>query len=76
MEDISGVIRVLNDVPHRDKRFPVMCHSSLMLEEQQKLFSPAPAGTRKIIIATNIAETSVTIPDVVYVIDCGHMKEM
>ncbi len=33
------------------------------------------AGRRKIVIATNVAETSLTIPDVVYVVDMGRAKE-
>jgi small subunit ribosomal protein S24e len=50
-------------------------HSSIPLAEQQVIFEPPKEGVRRIILATNIAETSVTIPDVVYVVDSGKVKE-
>ena len=51
-----------------------MLHSSLP-EGQQEVFNPTPPGCRKIILATNIAETSITIPDVKYVVDTGKCRE-
>ncbi|TFK57087.1 P-loop containing nucleoside triphosphate hydrolase protein [Heliocybe sulcata] len=52
-----------------------LLHSTIPLAEQEVIFEPAPEGVRRIILATNIAETSVTIPDVVYVVDTGKVKE-
>jgi ATP-dependent RNA helicase DHR2 len=42
--------------------------------DQQRIFEPTPYRTRKVILATNIAETSVTVPGVRHVIDCGKSK--
>ncbi|RMZ85547.1 hypothetical protein DV737_g554, partial [Chaetothyriales sp. CBS 132003] len=50
-------------------------HASLQPWQQKKAFPAAPKGLRKVICATNVAETSVTIPDVVAVIDTGRVKE-
>ncbi|KAM0792093.1 hypothetical protein ACM66B_004797 [Microbotryomycetes sp. NB124-2] len=50
-------------------------HSSVPLAEQQAVFESPPPGVRRIVLSTNIAETSVTIPDVVYVVDSAKCKE-
>lgn len=42
---------------------------------QAKIFDPAPIGGRKVVLATNIAETSLTIDGIVYVIDTGFVKQ-
>jgi HrpA-like RNA helicase len=51
-------------------------HSTLSSQDQKRAFLPSRNGTRKIILSTNIAETSVTIPDVVCVIDTGRVREV
>ncbi|OQO08129.1 hypothetical protein B0A48_06923 [Cryoendolithus antarcticus] len=48
--------------------------AALPQSAQQQIFQPAPPRTRKVILATNIAETSVTVPGVRFVIDCGKAK--
>ncbi|XP_068628246.1 putative ATP-dependent RNA helicase DHX57 [Battus philenor] len=53
----------------------VPLHSTLSSEEQSVVFKKPRPGVRKIVLSTNIAETSVTIDDCVFVIDCGRMKE-
>ncbi|XP_005171140.1 ATP-dependent RNA helicase DHX30 isoform X2 [Danio rerio] len=50
-------------------------HSSMAVSEQQVVFQRPPAGQRKIVLATNIAETSITIDDIVHVVDAGVQKE-
>jgi len=50
-------------------------YSSLPSEQQSRIFEPAPEGARKVVIATNIAETSITIDGIYYVIDPGFVKQ-
>ena len=49
-------------------------YAGLTSEQQLYVFEPAPENTRKVVVSTNIAEASVTIDGIVYVIDCGFVK--
>ena len=74
-------IRTLNDMLLGDKFFSdswyvYPLHSSIATEEQEAAFLVPPPGIRKIVLATNIAETGITIPDVTCVIDTGKHREM
>uniref|UniRef100_A0AAY4EE13 ATP-dependent RNA helicase DHX29 n=1 Tax=Denticeps clupeoides TaxID=299321 RepID=A0AAY4EE13_9TELE len=75
-------IQKLYDLLSTDKRFSaknryrlVALHSTLSSQDQAAAFTVPPPGVRKIVLSTNIAETGVTIPDVVFVIDTGKTKE-
>jgi ATP-dependent RNA helicase DHX29 len=77
MGEISTLAdRLMESRAARDgKRWIIQLHSNSPAAEQRKAFKVPPRGVRKIVIATNVAETSLTIEDVVYVIDSGKLKE-
>lgn len=50
-------------------------YSLLPQDQQMAVFNPPPEGHRLVIVSTNVAETSLTIPGVRYVVDCGRAKE-
>ncbi|KAF8176995.1 P-loop containing nucleoside triphosphate hydrolase protein [Pholiota molesta] len=53
----------------------VPLYSLLPSDKQMRVFQPPPPGTRLVVVSTNIAETSLTIPGIRYVVDCGRAKE-
>jgi ATP-dependent RNA helicase DHX37/DHR1 len=50
-------------------------HAMLSTKQQNKIFKEFPPNRRLIVVATNVAETSITIPGIRYVVDCGRQKE-
>lgn len=76
-----GEIRQLNDLlvghPVFSKNwFVYPLHSTIASEDQEAAFLVPPPGTRKIVLATNIAETGITIPDITCVVDSCKHREM
>jgi ATP-dependent RNA helicase DHX29 len=76
-----GEIRQLNDILTSHQMFSsnwciYPLHSTIASEDQEAAFFVPPEGNRKIVLATNIAETGITIPDVTCVIDTGKHREM
>jgi pre-mRNA-splicing factor ATP-dependent RNA helicase DHX16 len=79
-EEIESALQNLEEtrkkLGNRVKELVVLpLYSALPPEEQSLIFNKTPPGVRKVILATNIAETSLTIDGIVYVIDTGFSKE-
>ncbi len=73
--EIREIVDMLSEILDSRTTRVLPLHSSLSTIEQQRVFDIPPATVRKIVVATNIAETSITIPDAVFVIDSGRTKE-
>ena len=75
-EEEEGFEEVLE--PHQSENDPLYVlplYSLLPTKQQMKVFESPPPGSRICIVATNVAETSLTIPGIRYVVDCGRSKE-
>ncbi|KYG47320.1 hypothetical protein M433DRAFT_133072 [Acidomyces richmondensis BFW] len=70
--EIDQTLRSLRNVPNLHA---LPLHASLQSSEQKRVFLKPPKGLRKVVAATNVAETSITIEDIVAVIDTGRVKE-
>lgn len=78
-EEIETAIQMISERaaslhPKAQSLLPLPLYSGLTTDQQMYVFEPAPENTRKVVVSTNIAEASVTINGIVYVIDCGFAK--
>lgn len=77
MGEIRECLKLLSEHTLFQKQCIVhVLHSSVASEDQSAAFAPPPPGQHKIVLATNIAETGITIPDITCVIDTGRHREM
>ncbi|XP_027354478.1 probable pre-mRNA-splicing factor ATP-dependent RNA helicase DEAH9 isoform X4 [Abrus precatorius] len=79
-DDIDAAVQLLTDEiqtngKHSSGLIVLPLYSGLPRAEQELVFSPTPRGKRKIVISTNIAETSLTLEGIVYVVDSGFSKQ-
>ncbi|KAL4868155.1 hypothetical protein BDV12DRAFT_106713 [Aspergillus spectabilis] len=78
-EEIETAIQLISERaaalhPKSQTLLPLPLYSGLTTDQQMYVFEPAPENVRKVVVSTNIAEASVTINGIVYVIDCGFAK--
>ncbi|GAP89104.1 putative pre-mRNA-splicing factor atp-dependent rna helicase prp22 [Rosellinia necatrix] len=72
---VAEINRTVNQLKAISSLHVLPLHASLDTREQRRVFTSPPAGKRKVVVATNVAETSITIDDIVAVIDTGRVKE-
>ncbi|XP_012941440.1 ATP-dependent RNA helicase DHX33 isoform X2 [Aplysia californica] len=71
VKQLRQLSRDMQDLP---KLLILPLYAALPPQQQVKVFEKTPPGHRKVVIATNVAETSITIPGIKFVIDCGKVK--
>lgn len=75
VEEIGYLCTALSlEIPEGAEFLPL--YAGLRKEQQERAISGPISGRRKFILTTNIAETSITVPGIVYVIDVGYFKQM
>jgi len=74
--EIREVIKEVDflNIKYNFNLLTIPVHAELPIEEQEKIF--APTKERKVVVSTNVAETSITVPNVVFVIDSGLVRQM
>lgn len=78
-EEIDRAVQAISERaaglhPRSQTLMPLPLYAGLSTEQQMYVFEPAQENTRKVIFSTNIAEASVTIDGILYVVDCGFVK--
>ncbi|GAB1198795.1 hypothetical protein APSETT444_008125 [Aspergillus pseudonomiae] len=78
-EEIDSAVQLISERvatlhPRAQALVALPLYSGLPTDQQMYVFEPAPENTRKVIVSTNIAEASVTIDSIAYVVDCGFAK--
>eukprot|EP00938_MAST-03A_sp_MAST-3A-sp1_P000445 g445.t1 len=78
MPGVGEISKLVSMIQRRveDSAWVLPLHGSLGSSDQRRVFQRPPKNVRKIVVSTNIAETSLTIDDVVYVVDSGRVKQM
>ncbi|KAA8564876.1 hypothetical protein EYC84_010646 [Monilinia fructicola] len=78
-EEIDRAVQAISERaaslhPRSQALMPLPLYAGLSTEQQMFIFEPAQENTRKVVFSTNIAEASVTIDGILYVVDCGFVK--